>query len=340
MLGRPLAGSAILSLWPSASAATLAGQLIRALIFDFDGLSLETEEPIYRSWKEVYEAHGVALPFELWVQTVGSSNRAFHPQLHLEASLGGPLPQDEIDRRVARRVELVLAEPLRPGVVELARAARGAGMKAGVASSSSRDWVNGHLERLGIVDLFDCLQARDDVEHVKPEPDLYLASLDCLGVEARQVKIWLGLDVFDIVTGSQAVEEIDDAEPFEMALHPIPGRARGDPYLHARGPRRHGQIRHPGPQGLGPHELEPPRDPAVDDVLRQRSANSLLQEALGMERLVRGAHGLHPQLEGQRHSARLVNLLPRSVDGLLGLEDEAVEIEDEGTDQLERQCSG
>jgi HAD superfamily hydrolase (TIGR01509 family) len=161
-------------------------QLIRALIFDFDGLILETEEPIYRSWKEVYEAHGVPLPFEQWVKTVGSSNQAFHPQVHLEESLGGPLPQDEIDRRVARRVELVLAEPLLPGVVDLAKAARAAGMKVGVASSSSRDWVRGHLERLGIVDLFDCLRCRDDVEHVKPEPDLYLASLDCLGVAAGE----------------------------------------------------------------------------------------------------------------------------------------------------------
>jgi HAD superfamily hydrolase (TIGR01509 family) len=162
--------------------ATVASQLIRALIFDFDGLILETEEPIYRSWKEVYEAYGVPLPFEQWVKTVGSSNQAFHPQLHLEERLGAPLPPEEIDRRVARRVELVLAEPVRPGVVGLAKAARAAGMKVGVASSSSRDWVQGHLERLGIVDLFECLQARDDVQHVKPEPDLYLASLDCLGV--------------------------------------------------------------------------------------------------------------------------------------------------------------
>ena len=58
------AGRPILSLWTAASFATLARQLIRALIFDFDGLILETEEPIYRSWKEVYEARGVALPFE------------------------------------------------------------------------------------------------------------------------------------------------------------------------------------------------------------------------------------------------------------------------------------
>ncbi len=101
--------------------------MIRALIFDFDGLILETEEPIYRSWKEVYEARGMALPFDLWVTTVGSSNQAFHPQLYLEKRLGAPLPQDVIDRRVARRVELVLAEPLRPGVVDLAKAARAQG---------------------------------------------------------------------------------------------------------------------------------------------------------------------------------------------------------------------
>jgi len=160
--------------------------LIRALIFDFDGLILETEEPIYRSWKEVYEARGVALPFDLWVRTVGSSNQAFHPQRYLEERLGVPLSQDVLDRRVARRAEMVLAEPLRPGVVDMAKAARARGMKVGVASSSSRDWVKGHLGRLGILDRFDCVVCRDDVEHVKPEPDLYLASLACLGVAAAE----------------------------------------------------------------------------------------------------------------------------------------------------------
>lgn len=158
--------------------------LIRALIFDFDGLILETEGPIYRSWKEVYEVHGVALPFELWVKTVGSSNQAFHPQHHLEAELGRKLPQDVLDRRVDRRVELVLAQPVLPGVADLLDAARSAGFRVGVASSSSRDWVDGHLKRLGIRDHFDCLCCRDDVEHVKPEPDLYLAALGCLGVAA------------------------------------------------------------------------------------------------------------------------------------------------------------
>jgi HAD superfamily hydrolase (TIGR01509 family) len=168
------------------SSLHLASQLIHALIFDFDGLILDTEEPIYQSWAEVYEANGVPLPFDQWVKTVGSNNQEFHPQQHLEERLGRPLTQDEIDRRIARRVELVLAKPLLPGVADLARAGQAQGMKVGVASSSSRDWVHGHLERLGILDLFVCLCSRDDVEHVKPEPDLYLAVLGCLGVGAGE----------------------------------------------------------------------------------------------------------------------------------------------------------
>jgi len=60
------------------------------------------------------------------------------------------------------------------------------GLKVGVASSSTRDWVRGHLERLGILDSFDCLRCRDDVASAKPEPDLYLAVLECVGVLAAE----------------------------------------------------------------------------------------------------------------------------------------------------------
>ena len=160
--------------------------MIRALIFDFDGLILDTEGPIYQSWMEVYEAHGVDLPFEQWVKTVGSSNDAFHPQFHLEERIGSKLPQEVIDRRIERRVELVLAQPLLAGVADLVASAATMGLKLGVASSSSREWVSGHLGRLGLLAPFDCLRCRDDVEHVKPEPDLYLAVLDCIGVAATE----------------------------------------------------------------------------------------------------------------------------------------------------------
>ena len=160
--------------------------MIRALVFDFDGLILDTEEPVYRSWLEVYQAHGEDLPFERWVQIVGSTTSGFHPQHHLEERLGRPLSQEVLDRRIGRRTEMILANGLLPGVVPLLDAARARGMKIGLASSSTSDWVRGHLERLGILDRFDCLRCRDDVVHAKPEPDLYLAVLDCLGVPASE----------------------------------------------------------------------------------------------------------------------------------------------------------
>jgi HAD superfamily hydrolase (TIGR01509 family) len=160
--------------------------MIRALVFDFDGLILDTEEPVYRSWLEVYEAHGEELPFERWVQIVGSTTIGFHPQHHLEERLGRSLPKAVLDRRIGRRTELVLANKVMPGVVEHLGAAKASGLRVGVASSSTRAWVRGHLARLGILDRFDCVRCRDDVTNVKPEPDLYVAVLECLGVAASE----------------------------------------------------------------------------------------------------------------------------------------------------------
>lgn len=159
-------------------------RLIRAIVFDFDGLILDTEEPVYRSWVEVYREHGEELPFDRWVEIVGSTTIGFHPQHHLEERLGRPLAQEVLDRRIGRRTELVLAQSLLPGVVQHIESAKAIGLKLGVASSSTRDWVRGHLERLGILDRFDCLRCRDDVASAKPEPDLYLAVIECMGVLA------------------------------------------------------------------------------------------------------------------------------------------------------------
>jgi len=160
--------------------------MIRAVVLDFDGLILDTEEPIYRSWLEVYKAHGEDLPFDRWVQTVGSTSAMFHPQHNLEERLGRSLPQEVLERRIGRRTEMILAQVALPGVVRLLEEATAMGLKVGLASSSTSDWVGGHLARLGLLHHFDCMRCRDQVANAKPEPDLYLAVLDCLGVPASE----------------------------------------------------------------------------------------------------------------------------------------------------------
>src|SRR5207302_2926636 len=103
--------------WFTATAILSFGTLIRAIVFDFDGLILDTEEPVYRSWLEVYHAHGEDLPFDRWILTVGSSNAAFDPRGHLESRLGRTLTPQVLEERIRRRTEMILAQAALPGVV-------------------------------------------------------------------------------------------------------------------------------------------------------------------------------------------------------------------------------
>ncbi len=156
--------------------------VLRALVFDFDGLIIDTEVPVYRAWAEVYERHGERLTADFWATIIGYGDGHFDPMSDLERRLGRPLDRDAVQAgRRARQVELTNALEILPGVREWLRAATARGIRLGVASSSNRRWVTGHLERLGL-DRWDCVRCGDDVARTKPAPDLYLAVLECLGV--------------------------------------------------------------------------------------------------------------------------------------------------------------
>jgi len=155
---------------------------IRALVFDFDGLILETETPAFQAWDEIFREHGVELSSERWSDIIGRDSR-FDVHGHLEELTGRAHNRDATKaRRNARRDELLNAEKILAGVVELFREARAEGIKVAVASSSSREWVCGHLERLSFMEGWDAIVCRADVEHAKPAPDLYLKAVETMGV--------------------------------------------------------------------------------------------------------------------------------------------------------------
>jgi HAD superfamily hydrolase (TIGR01509 family) len=177
------------------------GTVVRALVFDFDGLILDTEGPVFTAWSETYEQHGQRLSAEFWSSIIGYGDDAFDPMGDLERLVGRPLDRDAVQAaRRQRQRDLTVALDILPGVREWRQEAIARGVRLGVASSSSRGWVAGHLERLGL-DGWGCIRCADDVARTKPAPDLYRAVLDCLGVPPDQA-----LAVEDSGAGVQAAK--------------------------------------------------------------------------------------------------------------------------------------
>jgi HAD superfamily hydrolase (TIGR01509 family) len=161
--------------------------VIRALIFDFDGLILETEGPSYQSWEAVYRSFGLSLPFSTWSTIIGTTQGPFDPRQELQKQVQGNVDWEAVElQRQANEQALIEAQPVLPGVVPYLQDARRLGMKIGLASSSSCRWVMSHLTRLGLDVCFDCIRGADDVQYVKPDPELYLSVLNGLGVGADE----------------------------------------------------------------------------------------------------------------------------------------------------------
>jgi HAD superfamily hydrolase (TIGR01509 family) len=87
-------------------------------------------------------------------------------------------------------MNLVLQLPPLPGTRNYIECAKTLGLKLGLASSSTREWVTGHLARLGLLQYFDCIKSSDDVKKTKPDPELFIKSLECLNVAANEAIIF------------------------------------------------------------------------------------------------------------------------------------------------------
>jgi HAD superfamily hydrolase (TIGR01509 family) len=172
--------------WPDRlRSATIAGVMIAALVLDFDGLILDTEVPVFRSWEKVYLDHGATLDLAMWRTIIGTDG--YDPAAELDARLGRALDWATINEaRRQHRDELQELERIRPGVVEWLNAAAALGLSTAVASSSPRVWVEGHLVQHGMRETFSCIRCRDDVGVAKPDPAVYTAVLEALGVEGEE----------------------------------------------------------------------------------------------------------------------------------------------------------
>ncbi|HEY2981918.1 MAG TPA: HAD family hydrolase, partial [Anaerolineales bacterium] len=150
---------------------------IQALVFDFDGLIVDTETPELDTWQAIYAGHGFEFPVERWGQIVGGHGHSeFDAASHLKE-----LARDGLDAsglRARFRSEsgaLILTQPVLPGVLDVLDAARRLSLRTAIASSSPHSWVDAHLARLGLFDRFEAIICADNVPpgRTKPNADLY-----------------------------------------------------------------------------------------------------------------------------------------------------------------------
>lgn len=166
--------------------------MIEGLIFDFDGLILDTETPEYQAISAAYAEHGQHLPVTLYGSVVGGQyGHQFDPVLHLSSLVGRPIDSQAFWAQVDRqRMEIIERSQPLPGVETYLKTARQRGLKLAVASSSSHRWVDAHLQRLGLFHYFDVIRCKDDVRQIKPAPDLFLAALNALQLRAEAALVF------------------------------------------------------------------------------------------------------------------------------------------------------
>ncbi|MDM5197608.1 HAD family hydrolase [Fictibacillus enclensis] len=160
--------------------------MIKAVVFDFDGLILDSETSVYLAIQEIFSKHSSHMPLEVWQQCIGTKD-FLDPFEYLEEQIGEKVDREGLRAMHHERVVAMLdGTSALPGVEDYLEAAKELGLKIGLATSSSRAWVTGYLEKLNLLPYFDCIKTSDDVEHVKPNPALYLEAVKCLGVKPEE----------------------------------------------------------------------------------------------------------------------------------------------------------
>jgi HAD superfamily hydrolase (TIGR01549 family) len=180
-------------------------RLQTAFIFDLDGTLVDSVYQHVLAWHEALDAEGIELSVWRIHRKIGMSGGLFSNMLLRET--GAELNTERIDRLQRRHAEAYKrytpqVVPL-PGARELLAALTNAGIPWAIATSGRMDTAGPVIERLGVDPGRTPVVTRDAVRHAKPEPDLFLAAADRLGVDIEIASV-VGDSVWDMLAARRA----------------------------------------------------------------------------------------------------------------------------------------
>ena len=159
---------------------------VEAVIFDFDGLLMDTESTMVASWQHEWRFHGLELDLDtFWVPHGGDVTEQRYDRLAQAVGPDYDRPASHA-RRIAHRDHLHADLPLRPGIAEWLDQAADANLRLAVASSSPAGWVHSHLARVGAVTRFEVYACGDEITDPKPSPAVYHLALHKLDLTAER----------------------------------------------------------------------------------------------------------------------------------------------------------
>jgi HAD superfamily hydrolase (TIGR01509 family) len=163
---------------------------LQGILFDFDGLILDTETTIFQIWQDIYRKHGKELLLEDWATILGKSGSETEPMDNFFREIGKENEKQAIMEEASRRdEELVLKQTPLPGAEDLIKKAKEHGLQLGIVSSSDQKWIHSHLKRLGLWEYFDHTSCSDEVEQAKPDPALYHLGLKKMAAAPERVVV-------------------------------------------------------------------------------------------------------------------------------------------------------
>ncbi|MED1116233.1 HAD family hydrolase [Bacillus paramycoides] len=162
---------------------------MKAIIFDFDGLIVDTETIWFHSFGDAVREYGGELPLEEFAKCIGTTDEVLYA--YLKEQLKEKFNEHALKEKVTTlHKEKMKIPKARDGVKEYLEEARELGLKIALASSSSKEWVVRFLEELQIREYFEVIKTREDVEKVKPDPALYRIAIEELGIELSEAVVF------------------------------------------------------------------------------------------------------------------------------------------------------